>query len=154
MSRVLAVEDLYAGYAGAAVVRGLTLHVDAGEFVALLGPNGAGKSTTLQTISGLLPAIAGRIVAVGTEVTGRRPHRLARAGLAHVPEDRALFFDPAGRRTPRPGSAGGAAPARVLESSPPLAPLLGRLAGLLSGGEQQMLALGRALAARPKLLMV
>src|SRR5206468_6397734 len=91
--RLLTVADLYAGYSGAAVVRGLTLHVDAGEFVALLGSNGAGKSTTLQTISGLLPAIAGRIVAVGTEVTGRRPHRLARAGLAHVPEDRALFFD-------------------------------------------------------------
>jgi len=154
MSRVLAVEELHAGYAGAAVVRGLTMHVDAGEFVALLGPNGAGKSTTLQTISGLLPAISGRIEAVGTAVTGRRPHRLARAGLAHVPEDRALFFDLTVRQNLRLGSRAPAALDRVLEYFPALAPLLGRLAGLLSGGEQQMLALGRALAARPKLLMV
>jgi len=154
MSRVLVVEDLHAGYAGAAVVRGLTLHVDAGEFVALLGPNGAGKSTTLQTISGLLPAISGRIAAVGTEVNGRRPHRLARAGLAHVPEDRALFFDLTVRQNLRLGSTERDALDRVLEYFPPLAPLLGRAAGLLSGGEQQMLALGRALAARPKLLMV
>ncbi len=152
--RVLAVTALHAGYAGTAVVRGLTMHVDAGEFVALLGPNGAGKTTTLLTISGLLPAISGEIAAVGTRVTGRRPHRLAKAGLAHVPEDRALFFDLTVRQNLRLGNKEPAALDRVLDYFPALKPLLSRRAGLLSGGEQQMLALGRALAARPKLLMV
>ena len=153
-TRLLAVEDLHAGYAGAAVVRGLTMHVDAGEFVALLGPNGAGKTTTLLTISGLLPAISGRIIACGAQVTGRRPHRLARAGLAHVPEDRALFFDLTVRQNLRLGTRETDALDRVLDYFPALKPLLARRAGLLSGGEQQMLALGRALAARPTLLMV
>ena len=136
------------------MVRGLTMHVDAGEFVALLGPNGAGKTTTLLTISGLLPAISGRIIACGAQVTGRRPHRLARAGLAHVPEDRALFFDLTVRQNLRLGTRETDALDRVLDYFPALKPLLARRAGLLSGGEQQMLALGRALAARPTLLMV
>ncbi len=152
--RLIAVDDLHAGYAGAAVVRDLTMHVDAGEFVALLGPNGAGKTTTLLTISGLLAPISGRIVAVGTEVTGRRPHRLASAGLAHVPEDRALFFGLTVRQNLRLGSRDPDALERVLDYFPALRPLLPRRAGLLSGGEQQMLALGRALAAGPKVLMV
>jgi branched-chain amino acid transport system ATP-binding protein len=130
------------------------MHVDAGEFVALLGPNGAGKTTTLLTISGLLPAISGRIIACGAQVTGRRPHRLARAGLAHVPEDRALFFDLTVRQNLRLGTRETDALDRVLDYFPALKPLLARRAGLLSGGEQQMLALGRALAARPTLLMV
>src|SRR3954453_20952230 len=136
-NRLLTVDDLSAGYAGAAVVRGLTLHVDAGEFVALLGPNGAGKTTTLLTISGLLPPIGGRVVALGTEVTGRRPHRVARAGVAHVPEDRALFFDLTVRQNLRLGSKERDALERVLDYFPALTPLLGRRAGLLSGGEQQ-----------------
>ena len=102
--RLLTVDGLHAGYAGAAVVRDLSMHVDAGEFVALLGSNGAGKTTTLLTISGLLPAIAGSITAFGAAVTTRRPHRLARAGLAHVPEDRALFPDLTVRQNLRLGS--------------------------------------------------
>jgi branched-chain amino acid transport system ATP-binding protein len=153
-TRLLTVDGLYAGYAGAAVVRGVSLHVDAGEFVALLGPNGAGKTTTLLTISGLLPAIAGEVSVFGSPVTSRRPHLLARAGLAHVPEDRALFFDLTVRQNLRLGSTERDALDRVLDYFPALMPLLPRRAGLLSGGEQQMLALGRALAARPKLLMV
>src|SRR5437763_12955985 len=153
-NRLLTVDDLSGGYAGAAVVRGLTMHVDTGEFVALLGPNGAGKTTTLLTISGLLPAISGQLAVFGTRVTGRRPHRLAKAGLAHVPEDRALFFDLTVRQNLRLGNKDTGALDRVLDYFPALKPLLSRRAGLLSGGEQQMLALGRALAARPKLLMV
>jgi len=157
VSRVLTIEALDAGYEGAAVVRGLDLTVDAGEVVALLGPNGAGKSTTLQTVSGLLPAIAGHVEVLGRSPEVRAPHRVARGGVAHVPEDRALFFDLtarqnlhlAGRRRRR-----AAAVERATATFPELSPLLDRRAGLLSGGQQQMLALARALVAEPRLLLV
>ena len=88
---LLEITDLYAGYNGAAVVRGLTLHVDPGEIVALLGPNGAGKTTTLITVSALNPIIKGDVKVFGRSVNGRRPHLVARDGLAHVLEDRSLF---------------------------------------------------------------
>ena len=89
---VLEVRGLSAGYDGIPVVRDLDLHVEPGEVVALLGPNGAGKTTTLLTVSGLLPALAGEVRVLGDRVSVRRPHRVARRGVAHVPEDRALFF--------------------------------------------------------------
>ena len=92
MTRLLEIEDLSTGYNGAAVVRHLDLHVDEGEVVALLGPNGAGKTTTLLTVSQLVPIIAGDIRVMGESVDGVRPHLVARRGLAHVPEDRSLFF--------------------------------------------------------------
>ena len=148
---------LVAGYAGVAVVRDLSLRVDAGEVVALLGPNGAGKTTTLLTVSALLPPIAGEVVVLGEPVGARtRPHRLARRGVAHVPEDRALFSQLSvrenlvigrARRQPVPLD-------QVLDYFPALEGLLDRQAGLLSGGEQQMLALARALVRRPRLLLV
>ena len=155
---VLALRGLSAGYDAMAVVHDLTMHVGAGEVVALLGPNGAGKTTTLLTISALLPALGGEVEVLGAAVTARtRPHTLARRGVAHVPEDRALFS----QLTVRENLAVGRARAhrevaldQVLGFFPALEPLLDRRAGLLSGGEQQMLALARALVRRPRLLLV
>jgi len=90
--RFLDVRSLDAGYLGAAVVRNMSLAVGPGEVVALLGPNGAGKTTTLDTVAGLLPLISGRIEVLGRPVDGAKPHRVARRGLAYVPEDRSIFF--------------------------------------------------------------
>ena len=92
MTRLFEAKQLCTGYNGVAVVRDLDLHVDAGEVVALLGPNGAGKTTTLLTASGLVPVISGDIEIFGRSVKGRRPHLIARDGLAHVPEGRSLFY--------------------------------------------------------------
>ena len=153
---LLEARALHAGYDGVAVVRDLDLEVGPGDVVALLGPNGAGKTTTLLTISGLLAPITGEISVFGESTENVRPYRLARRGVGHVPEDRALFYQLTvgenlllGRR-----KRDAAQLDRVLGWFPALAPLLDRRAGLLSGGEQQMLALGRALAAAPRLLLV
>lgn len=155
MTPVLDIRSLDAGYRGAPVVRGLDMHVDRGEVVALLGPNGAGKTTTLLTVSAMLPILSGSVHIMGESVGRAKPHQIARRGVAHVPEDRALFFEQTvvenlklGRRRGRVDIA------RALAYFPALEPLLGRKAGLLSGGEQQMLALGRALISNPTLLMV
>ena len=149
------VQGLHAGYGGIAVVRDLSLHVDAGEVVALLGPNGAGKTTTLLTLSGLLRPIEGTVEVLGEEVTGDKPYTIPRRGLAHVAEDRSLFFDLTVQENIRLGLTGDkasrkAAYDRAMELLPALRPLGTRLAGLLSGGEQQMLAMARALVSDPK----
>ncbi len=154
MTALLRVSGLRAGYDGVPVVRDLDLEVAEGEVVALLGPNGAGKTTSLLTISGILPVLHGEITLFGATTKGRRPHQLARLGLGHVPEDRALFFQLTVRENLRLGRGGAGDLERVLDLFPALEPLLDRRAGLLSGGEQQMLALGRALLGRPRLLMV
>jgi len=155
VTRVLDVVGLHAGYDGAAVVRDLDLHVDAGEIVALLGPNGAGKTTTLAAVSGLVPVLRGSIDVLGEGPPSvRRPHLVARRGVAHVPEHRALFFDLTVRENLRLGARHGVDLDLVFGYFPALEPLLDRRAGLLSGGEQQMLALGRALAGAPRLLLV
>jgi len=146
-----------AGYGGVAVVRELDLHVRPGEVVALLGPNGAGKTTTLLTISGLLKPLAGSVSINGHQVDTRSPYRNARLGLAHVAEDRSLFFQLTVEENLKLGLRGrgqSGALDHALELLPALKPLMGRRAGLLSGGEQQMLAMARALASRPKLLLV
>ncbi|MEY3641202.1 MAG: hypothetical protein RLZZ199_1007, partial [Actinomycetota bacterium] len=90
---LIEVQNLNAGYGGIPVVRGLNLHVNPGEVVALLGPNGAGKTTTLLTISGILKPVSGNINVLGSSTLGERPEKIARRGLAHVAEDRSLFFD-------------------------------------------------------------
>jgi branched-chain amino acid transport system ATP-binding protein len=154
VTRLLTAEGLDAGFDGLAVVRGLDLHVDAGEVVALLGPNGAGKTTTLLTVSGLLRPLGGRLEVLGEVPSVRSPQRQARAGLAHVPEERGIFAGLTVRENLRLGSRGATDLERVFGYFPALAPLVDRRAGLLSGGEQQMLALGRALASEPRLLMV
>ncbi|MCE2764093.1 MAG: ABC transporter ATP-binding protein [Ilumatobacteraceae bacterium] len=155
MNALLQIENLNTGYNGVSVVRGLNLTVNPGEVVALLGPNGAGKTTTLLTSSGLVPIISGDIKVFGKSVQGRRPHMIAREGLAHVPEGRALFYQLTVAENLKLGAAKGAADVKkALGYFPALEPIMDRRAGLLSGGEQQMLAMARALTVSPKLLMV
>ena len=156
MTRVLELRGLCAGYDGVPAVRDLDLHVDAGEVVALLGPNGAGKTTTLLTISGLLAPLAGSIDVLGAgPPSTRRPQEVARRGLAHVPEHRALFAELTVRENltlaQRPGAW---SLERVLELFPPLGQRLRSYGNQLSGGEQQMLAIGRALMLSPRLLLM
>ena len=157
--QLIKIEGLHAGYGGIPVVRDLNLTVGRGEVVALLGPNGAGKTTTLLTISGLLAPIKGSVDVLGEQVDGLKPHLVARRGLAHVAEDRSLFFDLTVDENIRLGLTGDrisrkAAHERAMDLLPILRGLSHRQAGLLSGGEQQMLAIARALVSEPKCLLV
>jgi ABC-type branched-subunit amino acid transport system ATPase component len=152
---VLSIEHLSAGYDGAPVVRDLELTVGAGEVVALMGPNGAGKTTTLKAVSGIVHPLAGRIVFAGTDTAKVAPELLARRGVAHVPEGRGLFFGLTVAEHFRLGHRGEHLDAeQAYEYFPALGELRARPAGLLSGGEQQMLALARALVRRPRLLLL
>ena len=151
----LQLDDLSAGYDAAAVVRNLDLHVGLGEVVALLGPNGAGKTTTLRAISGLVRPMSGVIRVDGTDIGRRSPSARAQLGIAHVPEGRGVFFGLTVAEHFRLGYRGERLDAAVAyEYFPQLADITDRRAGLLSGGEQQMLALGRALARRPRVLLL
>jgi len=145
----LAVRDLHAGYRGTAVVHGVDLDVAAGEIVAVFGPNGAGKSTALLTIMGILPRISGRILWNGEE-RQLSAHARARAGAAFVGE-RSVFTRLSVEANLRLGRGD---PRRALTLFPELGPLLERRAGQLSGGEQQMLTMGRALAGQPSVLLL
>ncbi|MEW9549835.1 ABC transporter ATP-binding protein [Nonomuraea sp. NPDC050783] len=156
----LEVEDLVAGYGGARVLHGVRLSVPAGEICAILGPNGAGKTTLLRALSGMVRARG--VVRLGdTVLTGRPPDAVARLGVAHVPEGRGTFmpltveenlrlgaFVRRGRRAVEDDLE------RVCGYFPPLRERLGQVAGSLSGGEQQMLAIGRALMLRPRVLLL
>jgi branched-chain amino acid transport system ATP-binding protein len=152
----LAVKNLFAGYRGIPVVRELNLEVRPGEVVALLGPNGAGKTTTLETIAGLHRPISGTIELSGDSIGGTPAYALARRQFALVPEGRALFPGLTVREHLRlaAGNSAASREEQLLEMLPELRKCLGRRAGLLSGGEQQMLAVGRALVALPRLLLV
>ena len=156
IQQLLKVENLDTGYAGVPVVRGLNIHLDEGEVVALLGPNGAGKTTTLLTVSGIIPVLNGNI-SVSEEVI-QRTNKNARLGLAHVAEDRSLFFNLTVKenltylRGDKDAQQEGME--KALDLLPALRPLMDRRSGLLSGGEQQMLAMARALVSKPKLLLV
>jgi len=156
---LIELDGMSSGYGGVPVVRELNLHVGPGEVVALLGPNGAGKTTTLLTISGIIKVLDGSANVLGQPVIFGSPHKMARRGMGHVPEDRSLFFGltvaenlKLGLRGARENQRSGME--RALTLLPALRPLMDRRAGLLSGGEQQMLAVARAIVAAPKILMV
>jgi len=160
---LLRLEGVSAGYDGTAVVHDVDLVVARGEIVTLIGSNGAGKSTTLLTISGLVPLMSGAITLLGTTSAPRRRTptaevwRRARRGIAHVPEDRGLFFDLTGMenlRLGQPRKGDSVSIEQVLAWFPQLSAVLNRRAGLLSGGEQQMLAMARAMLSKPQLLLV
>ena len=157
---MLRLEGLRAGYGPIEALLGLDLEVQRGELVCLLGANGAGKSSTLRTISGLLRPRAGRIVLDGAEIQGRDPSDVLRAGIAHCPEGRRVFPYltvrenlAMGAYVRRDGAAIAADLERVYAHFPILADRRRQAAGTLSGGEQQMLAIGRALMARPRLIL-
>ncbi len=149
MTPLIEARSLAAGYDGVPAVHDLDLYVDAGEIVALLGPNGAGKTTTMLTLAGEIPPLAGEVRFEGTPTTAPL-HRRAKRGLAIVTEERSVFMDLSTAANLRLGRG---ETARALELFPELDELLGRRAGLLSGGEQQILTLARALAGEPKLLL-
>lgn len=156
MSRVLDIAGLVAGYDKVPVVRDLNMHIDEGEVVAMLGPNGAGKTTTLMTISGMVEILDGSVNVFGEPVPKlRKAHYLAQQGLTHVPENRGIMFQLTVADNLQLAKLKGTVDvSRAIEYFPALEPLLSRRAGLLSGGEQQMLALGRAVLSDPKLLMI
>jgi branched-chain amino acid transport system ATP-binding protein len=158
---VLRIEDLSVSYGGLRALNGVTLEVGAGEFVAVVGPNGAGKTTIFKTISGTVPPSGGRITFEGRDLLAIPPHQRAHLGIAHVPEGRQVFAtmtvlenlqigasSPAGRSQWEQNFAS------ILALFPALKSRLKQLAGTLSGGEQQMVAIGRGLASSPKLLML
>ena len=157
----LEVAGLAVSYGATQALRGIDLTVAEGETVCLLGANGAGKTTTLRALSGQVRAHAGRIRFDATEIAGMRPHRIAARGLVQVPEGRQVFAAltvaenlALGAWTLRDAAEAGQRRARVLARFPRLAERLRQPAGSLSGGEQQMLAIGRALMAGPKLLLL
>jgi branched-chain amino acid transport system ATP-binding protein len=152
---VLEIDGLTAGYDQAAVIRDLRLDVLAGEVVALLGANGAGKTTTLRAVSGLVRPMAGAIRFRGDDLGRLQTSARAKLGIAHVPENRGLFFGLTVAEHFRLGYRGERLDADVAyRYFPALYELRDRRCGLLSGGEQQMLAVGRALARRPTLLLL
>jgi branched-chain amino acid transport system ATP-binding protein len=157
---VLTLSDLRCNYGKVAAVRGLSLEVKKGELVSLIGANGAGKTTTLRAISGIVRAAGGRIELEGEDITRASPRRVLEMGIAHCPEGRRVFPYMSVRenlemgcflRTDRAGIA--ADFDRIFERFPILAERREQAAGTLSGGEQQMLAISRALMSRPKLVL-
>src|ERR1700742_4758571 len=158
---MLRIEGLSAGYSARPVLSGVSISVDAGQFVAIVGPNGAGKTTLFKTISGILRPSAGTITFEGHDLLSTPPARRPHLGIAHVPEGRQVFpsltvmenlemgaMTEAGRRDWKNNIE------RIFEWLPVLAERRAQFAGTLSGGQQQMLAIGRGLASSPKLLML
>ena len=157
---MLEIRNLVCRYGEVAAIKGASLQVERGQLVALVGANGAGKTTMLRAISGLLPAAGGQIVFEGTDITGSPARRILSLGLAHCPEGRRVFSDLSVAENLAMGAYLRSDPTgiaadlkRVYEQFPRLAERRRQMAGTLSGGEQQMLALGRALMSRPKLIM-
>ena len=157
---MLEVRDLYTSYDLSQILFGVSLAVAEGQGVCLLGRNGVGKTTTLRSIVGLTPPRQGRVIFDGTDITGWPPYRVARRGIGFVPQERRLFADlsvrenlEVARRAPEAGGPGWTVE-RIYAAFPMLPRLDGRRAGYLSGGEQQMLAVGRALMGNPRLLIL
>jgi branched-chain amino acid transport system ATP-binding protein len=154
---LLRIAGLYTNYGKIAILRDVSLTVGEGELVALLGLNGAGKTTTIRSILGLTPPLSGSIAYEGREIAGWPAYKVARLGVGYVPEGRRMFKELTtleNLQLAENGRTGDWTIARVLEALPKLAELRSRKAGRLSGGEQEMLAIGRALVANPRLLLV
>ncbi|MGE5754041.1 MAG: ABC transporter ATP-binding protein [Deltaproteobacteria bacterium] len=158
---LLSIENINVYYGNLCALREVSLQVDSGEVVSLVGANGAGKTTTLKAVSGIIAPRSGRIVFDGKELTGLPQHRIARMGISHVPEGRGVFANMTvrenldmGAYTRRSRREVGESLERVFALFPRLAERSGQMAGTLSGGEQQMLAIGRAMVARPALMLL
>ena len=154
---MLTIEGLDVAYGGSQVLWGVDLRVGTGEVVCLMGRNGVGKTTLLKSIMGLLPVRRGRVTFGGADITRWSADRRARAGIGYVPQGREIFPHLTVEENLRVAQLGCGRTDRmddVLEVFPALRPLLARKGGVLSGGEQQMLAIGRALLTRPKLLIL
>ena len=157
---ILKVTDLHVYYGSIHAVKGVSFEVNQGEIVTLIGANGAGKSTVLNTISGLLHQRSGTVEFDGNDLKGVAPHKVIRHGLAQVPEGRRVFLQMTVQENlemgayTRPGGEIACSIAGVYERFPRLKERRTQVAGTLSGGEQQMLAMGRALMSKPKLLML
>jgi len=158
---VLNIEKLSAGYGRADVIQDIDIEVPKGHLVCIIGGNGAGKSTTMRTISGMMNATSGRVRLGGRDITNLPSHRIALLGLAHVPEGRKVFVSMSVHDNLRLGAYGRADRGgvirdldEIMELFPRLGERRGQLAGTLSGGEQQMLAIGRALMAAPEVLLL
>jgi branched-chain amino acid transport system ATP-binding protein len=154
---MLSLTDVHAGYGRASVLHGVNLEVRAGEVVSLLGANGAGKSTTLKTISGVVRATRGALRFDGRDITAAQPGAIVKLGLVHCPEGRQVFPDLTVQENLQMGAYARGSRRRVdkvMETFPALRDRLRQPAGTLSGGEQQMLAIGRALMAQPRLLLL
>ena len=160
MSHLLSIEGLHAGYGAVEVLRGVDLNMAPGELVALLGSNGAGKTTLNSVVSGLVPTWAGRVMFDGQDLTGAHYRQVVQAGLIQVPEGRKVFPNLSVLENLELGAFTRARSrrtenlARVLDIFPRLRERQTQLAGTMSGGEQQMLAIGRGLMAEPKLLIL
>jgi branched-chain amino acid transport system ATP-binding protein len=157
MSELLRVEGLNAYYGKSHILRDVSLNVGKGELVALLGLNGAGKTTTMRNILGLMRPRSGTVTLEGQDITGWPAYRVARMGVGYVPEGRRMFKDLStleNLQLAENGRKGDWSIARVLEHLPKLAELRNRKSGRLSGGEQEMLSIGRALVSNPTLLLV
>ena len=156
MAPCLEVQDIYTSYGLSQVLFGVSLSVMPGECVCLLGRNGVGKTTTMRSIMGLTPPRRGRIVWKGRDIAGREPYQVARAGIGFVPEDRRIFADLTVWENLDVASRGrgGFTIERVFGLFPKLAELVDRHGGFLSGGEQQMLTIGRTLMGNPELLLL
>jgi branched-chain amino acid transport system ATP-binding protein len=148
------VEELTVERAGVRVVRNVSLAVDQGSVSVVLGANGAGKTTLLQAISGVIPAAAGRITLLGRRVERQRPGRRARLGLAHVEQGRTVFGELTAEENLRVAARAEGWLDQAFDQFPELARRRGLRAGLLSGGEQQMLVLARALVGRPRVVLI
>ena len=157
---MLKAENLNVFYGPIHAVKGVSFEVNEGEIVTLIGANGAGKSTTLQTISGLLHSKTGSVTFEGKNISGVAAHTLVAHGLAHVPEGRRIFLQMTVEENlemgafTQPNAETPASMERVFDQFPRLKERRKQIAGTLSGGEQQMLAMGRALMSKPKLLML
>ena len=158
---MLEVKDLEVYYGVIQAIKGISFHVEEGEVIALIGANGAGKTTTLQTITGMLNAQAGSIQFEGTELTKIPGHKIVSMGMAHVPEGRRVFADMSvyenlllGAYTRKDKAEIAESLAGVYKRFPRLEERKGQRAGTLSGGEQQMLAMGRALMSKPRIVLM